>query len=326
MNRFKNILYVMESTEDNQPALQRAVALAEHNQASLTVVDVIPRINAGIRMPEGGPISKDLQAALEKKHLDDLNELTAPFLKRKKITTKILVGTPFMEIIREVLRDKHDLIIKIPENQDWIDRIFGSDDMHLLRKCPCPVWLIKPQAAKAYRRILAAVDVEDIDIAEEMTARDTLNREILQLAGSLALSDFADLHIVHAWNGIAESTLRGPFIHSSDEQVNDYLHDVYEDRKNNLDALVNDVIEKLGSQTEDYLNPQQHLVKGWPREEIPVLANDIDADLVVMGTVGRTGIPGYLVGNTAEAILNQLQCSVLAIKPPGFETPVTLED
>ena len=43
-----------------------------------------------------------------------------------------------------------------------------------------------------------------------------------------------------------------------------------------------------------------------------------------MGTVGRTGIRGLFIGNTAEAILNQVKCSVLAVKPSGFETPVRL--
>jgi len=44
-----------------------------------------------------------------------------------------------------------------------------------------------------------------------------------------------------------------------------------------------------------------------------------------MGTVARTGIQGFIMGNTAENILNQLDCSVLAVKPPGFVTPVTLD-
>jgi nucleotide-binding universal stress UspA family protein len=56
-----------------------------------------------------------------------------------------------------------------------------------------------------------------------------------------------------------------------------------------------------------------------------VLSRQLEADLIVMGTVARTGIPGFIMGNTAEAILNQIDCSVLAIKPPGFVTPVTLE-
>ncbi len=76
----------------------------------------------------------------------------------------------------------------------------------------------------------------------------------------------------------------------------------------------------------DYLKPQTHLVKGLACKEIPALTRRIEADLVVMGTVGRTGVPGFIVGSTAETILNQIDCPVLAIKPPGFATPITVED
>jgi len=58
---------------------------------------------------------------------------------------------------------------------------------------------------------------------------------------------------------------------------------------------------------------------------IAPLAAELWADLVVMGTVARTGISGLIIGNTAEAILDQLTCSVLAIKPPGVKTPVKIE-
>ena len=71
-----------------------------------------------------------------------------------------------------------------------------------------------------------------------------------------------------------------------------------------------------------YLNSEQHFVNGVPREIIPQFANSNNTDLLVLGTVARTGIPGLFMGNTAENILNRLRCSVLAIKPPGFETPV----
>ena len=41
-----------------------------------------------------------------------------------------------------------------------------------------------------------------------------------------------------------------------------------------------------------------------------------------MGTVGRSGIDGVIIGNTAEKVLNRIECSVLALKPPGFVTPI----
>jgi len=326
MRRFKNILCVVEPGEACKPALARAVTLAENNQASLTVVDVVEHVTAGIGMPEGGPISADLQAAMVSAHAQGLETLIDPYSKRIGIQTKVLIGTPFLEITREVLRNGHDLLIKIPETQVWLDRLFGSDDMHLLRKCPCPVWLIKPQAPKSYRCILAAVDVDDTYPPAELESMRALNRQILGMAGSLALSDFATLHIVHAWEAIGESAMRCSVMGTPEEEITAYVEQVRQQRQGSLDALVREAGSTLGQDTLDYLKIRTHLVKGWARKEIPALAKQIEADLVVMGTVVRTGVPGFFMGNTAETILNQIDCSVLAIKPPGFLTPVTLEE
>jgi nucleotide-binding universal stress UspA family protein len=52
------------------------------------------------------------------------------------------------------------------------------------------------------------------------------------------------------------------------------------------------------------------------------MAKQLHVDLVVMGTVARTGIAGLFIGNTAETILEQLQCSVLAVNPLGFVSPL----
>lgn len=326
MKRFKNIVCVVESGEASKPALERAVTLAENNQANLTIIEVIERITAGIGLPEGGPISSDLQAAMVNARQQELDDLVDPYRKRIAIQTNVLVGTPFLEIIREVLRNGRDLVIKIPETRDWLDRLFGSDDMHLLRKCPCPVWLIRSNALKPYRRIVAAVDVDEAYPAAELKSRQALNRQILEMAVALTLSEFAELHIVHAWEAPGESAMRGAFMRMPEEKVVAYVEQVKQQHETNLNSLIRDVTDDLEQHTLEYLNPQPHLVKGWARKEIPALAKRIKADLVVMGTVARTGVPGFIIGNTAETILNQIDCSVLAIKPAGFVTPVTLQD
>lgn len=66
-----------------------------------------------------------------------------------------------------------------------------------------------------------------------------------------------------------------------------------------------------------------HLSKTSPSEMIINTAIRHDVDLIMMGMVGRIGIPGFIIVNTAESILQQVKCSVLAIKPEGFQTPVT---
>lgn len=326
MKRFKDILCVVEGGKECLPALERAVSLAENNQASLTVVDVVERVNVGIGMPEGGPISAGLRAAMVDSHAQELEALVDPYRKRIEIHTTVLEGTPFLEIIREVLRNGRDLVIKAPEIREWLDRLFGSDDMHLLRKCPCPVWLIKPEAPKSYRRILAAVDVDDSYPPGQLETRQALNGQIMEMAGSLAVSEFAELHVAHAWAAVGESAMRhGTFMSRPEDEVVAYVEHVQQHHVRLLDALMHEAGGKLGRDAMDYLKPHLHLPRGSARKEIPALAKRIEADLVVMGTVARTGVPGFIMGNTAETILNQIDCSVLAIKPPGFVTPVTLE-
>lgn len=326
MNRFKDILCIVDTDAQYKPALERAVTLAENNQANLAVVEVVEPIPSGIGMPKGGPIAADLQKVQAKIHLQSLDTLVEPYRKRINIETRLLTGIPFLEIIREVLRNNHDLIIKIPEDHDWLDRVFGSDDMHLLRKCPCPVWLIKNHAPSSFNRILAAVDVDESEPQAKLEIQHTLNRQVLEIASSLALSDFAELHIVNAWQAIGESVMHSPFISTTEEDIDEYVKTIKQQHEDNLNKLMGEVFNKLDQDTMEYLKPQSHLVKGSPRQQIPALSKDLDVDLLVMGTVARTGLPGFFMGNTAETILSQIDCSVLAIKPPGFITPVKLQD
>lgn len=324
MNRFQNILCVFPGGWPDPSALQRAVALAENNQSRLKVVAIVAPISIGMGMPENGPISAELQASQIKMLQQSIGSVVEPYLKRVKIETGVLVGIQFLEIIREVLRYRHDLVIKVPEPQDWLDRFLGSEDMHLLRKCPCPVWLIKPSVPSPFRRVVAAIDVSHIYPPAEVKSRQSLNQQILEMAMSLALADFAELHIVHAWQAAGESAMRKPMVKKPDLDVDAYVEAVRQDHKANLDEMLQDVAQNMGKEALEFLKPRLHLVKGRARKELPPLTEKLQADVLVMGTVARTGIPGIISGNTAESILNQINCSVLAIKPPGFETPVTL--
>jgi len=71
---------------------------------------------------------------------------------------------------------------------------------------------------------------------------------------------------------------------------------------------------------------QLHLEEGRAGVVIPAVARRERINLIVMGTLGRVGIPGLLIGNTAERTLDHVDCDVLAIKPRGFETPVQLPE
>ena len=326
MNRFRNILCVISADDEgNAAVVGRAVALAEHNQARLTLLDVAPQITAGIGMPEAGPMSADLQVWMVKEREAFLSAMAEPHRQRVGIHTRVAIGTPFIEVIRQVLREGCDLVIKAPEDPGWLDRLFGSDDLHLLRKCPCPVWMIKPRPSGKFGCIVAAVDVDDSYPADEVEGRRALNRQVMEMATSLALSEFAELHVVHAWEAIGEGAMRSGFMGTDEAKVEAYVHEVEHHHEERLDALIQETTGRLGPEATGYLKPMPHLKKGWARKEIPAMIRELGADLVVMGSVARTGISGLLMGNTAEMILTQIDCSVLAAKPQGFVSPVTLE-
>ncbi|MDQ2077653.1 universal stress protein [Marinimicrobium sp. ABcell2] len=322
MKGFKNILYVCDDLVPQGTAFERAVALAENNQATLTVVGVVPTVTMGIDTASHKATPVQLQEALVKARREELTTLIEPFRTRAELHVDILVGKPFLEVIRAVLLNRYDLVIKVPENPSFVERLFGSDDMHLLRKCPCPLWFMKPEGKPAYERILAAVD---FDLESKADSSEDLNQQILEASSSLALSDLAELHIVHAWDAPGEITVR-TWSDNPDEDSKRYVEGKRARHERALADLRNQLKGKLGEEAYHYISPQLHMPRGSASKAIPETAKQLQADLIVMGTVARTGIAGLLIGNTAEAILEQLQCSVLAVKPSGFVSPVTLSD
>jgi nucleotide-binding universal stress UspA family protein len=319
MKRFSRILFVADTGNDDSAAFGQAVTLANNNQAQMTVVGLVDAVD--IRKVNAPDASRLLDAMVEERR-DQLQTLVqnAP-VTGPNIEIKVLVGNAFVEIIREVLRHRLDLVIKSVEKTANIgQRLFGGTDMKLMRKCPCPVWSIKSTQQHGYREILVGLDY-DPDNPEN----DALNLQVLEMASSLALADFSELHIVHAWHLPYEAFLRGPRMGNTDAEVDLMVQKEENKRRHWLSDMVEKGCAAQGEEAGRYLEPQLHLVKGIARRVVPGCAKEIGAELVIMGTVGRTGIPGILMGNTAEAILDQIDCSVLAIKPAGFISPVTLE-
>lgn len=322
MKRFKNILLVADGESWRETSLPRAMALAEHNQAELTILRVL---NHPRTPPLSGTSVYDrLKKAIRIDWLAQLEGIAAGAPANVNIKGKLLFEGVFPVTVQEVLQNGHDLVMKCAEESRTLkDRIFGSTDMHLLRKCPCPVWIMDSSEKAKYQCIFAAVDVES---DESNNQAHSLNRQILEMASSLALSEFSELHIVHAWEAWGESLLNTPrFNFTDDDEMADWIEQQRAVDETKVNGLMTTLSEMLSEETMRYLDPHVHIMKGKAHEVIPSLVREKKADLIVMGTVARTGIPGLIMGNTAESILNNLECSVLAVKPQGFVSPVTVE-
>ena len=308
MQRFKNILLVFDQ---NKETLRRAAVLAKHNRARLTVVGVIGELPRDRRMLIAVIPSQELERIVVEEQQEQLNKFIAPLRKqRMRVSTDVLIGRPFREIIRQVVRKKLDLVIMTAEGKVGLkERLFGSTSMHLMRKCPCPVWVMKPTRRKRYARIVVAVDPESSNQESNL-----LNVKIMELATSLAQRERSELHIVHAWKLYGEQALSVTGrVHPTD--LRKWLREEEKAHRKRLDLL----LQKF--QLDD-LKHRVHLVKGDAAAVIAKLVSEQRADLLVMGTISRTGTAGFFIGNTAEKVLLQVDCSVLTVKPDSFVTPV----
>jgi len=322
LKRFENILCVIEPDDSSNAAVIKAMTLAKNHQAKLCFVTIINK--TGI-IRSIGKNAANIQETLDEISRNKQHELKVfvhKYSQEIAVDIKILVGINFIEVIHEVLREDHDLVVKCCANPSWIERIFGSNDMQLLRKCPCPVLMLRSEQVKPCINILATVDLADDDNSK---AQGQLNQKVMEYSIAVSLVDSANLHIGSIWNAYGEDHLRySGFSHAPDDDIDTYVEKSKKEFTDKFDVFMHGSISKYGKEIKQYIQPKTHLVKGEADKEIPLMIKEHAIDLVVLGTVSRTGIPGLIIGNTAESILEQVQCSVLAIKPDGFQTTVTL--
>lgn len=316
MQYFKNILIVVTGKTRSKALLERGAALAQRNQACLTVMDVVPELPRNISALILSEAPEELQQYIIEKRSQELEQLITPLRQKKiQVEIKVLSGTPFLEIIQEVLRNGYDLVMITAEGRGGLkERLFGRTTIHLLRKCPCPVWVMKRNPPKYYRRILAAVDPTP-PLDEQ---RNALNKTIMDLATSLAQLEQSELHIIHTWMLVGETMLK-----SRTDMANNEMYQLAQIIKNEHEHWLNELLQQYDL---DKLKYQVHLLKGVAGKVIPKIAQAKGIELIVMGTVCRTGVTGLIIGNTAENVLDQVDCSVLTVKPEGYSSPVRLDE
>jgi universal stress protein E len=172
-----------------------------------------------------------------------------------------------------------------------------------------PARLADEKPSPRYSKILAAVDPvpnEEINI---------LNHKILELAIALTLREQSELHIVNAWTLVGEDYFRGGEIKVPKAAIDKMENDARLAAERSLNEL-------LRPYELSKLHAKVHLLKGPAPQVIAQLAAEEQVELMVMGSIGRSGIDGVLIGNTAEQVLSKVYCSVLALKPDGFITPI----
>ena len=314
MHRFQNILVGIDlshgdriaSPELNAPtreAVRRAIWLASQQGASLTFFSAIDISVHTQELLEQTPHSVE----------EDAGEVLAGLVTQAsdegiKAESRLVFGRSWYQIIQQVLRAQHDLVIVgTRQHSSHGHLLFGSTGLKLLRKCPCPVWITKPDPDLNDFNILVATDLSEVG---------ELALEVAVGAGQLAGGRLMVLHVLERQ---FDRDMQNTGVSSEELQA------FYDRKKAEAEQTLHDQLSQTDYRTVEG-GVQVQVREGSPELIILQTVEENQIDLLVMGTVARSGLSGILVGNTAERLFSGIPCSLLAVKPEGFVSPIVLDE
>ena len=296
----RKILVVVDPRSNEQPAAERAAWLATRVSASLELficdydLDIDAGRSATVWIDQ--PVRENLLRILREK----LEKIAAPLREQGiEIAVDVAWDHPLHDgIVRKVKASQPWLVAKDTHHHNILKRtILTNTDWHLIRDCPVPLLLVKPNAIDETPKIFAAVDPLH---THDKPAR--LDNEIVELARTLADGVGGQLHVLHTY--MAPIALIVPEA-----------------------TTINEIIEEVEKQHREafteFLAPhaipddRAHLVEGSAYERLPEITEREGAWVIVMGAISRRGVDRIFVGSTAERVLDRLPCDVLIVKPEG---------
>lgn len=309
MTKYKNILVVADPAQDNQPALSRAVHLARKSEnVEITLFLAIYDFSYEMTSMLSADERQAMRRGVVRQREEWLKDIIRPYTDEgfDIMVTVVWHNRPYEAIIAEVFSNHHDLVIKATHEHGKIGSvIFTPTDWHLLRKCPCPVLMVKEHSWPENGKILASVN-----LAADDETHDQLNDAIVNEASAIAEILGAEVNLVNAY----PATPVNITIELPEFDPASYSDAVRGHHLTSMKALRH----KHGLPEE-----QTHVVEGLPEDVIPTVAKELDAELVILGTTGRTGLSAVFIGNTAEHTIDSLNCDLLALKPEGYVSPLS---
>ncbi len=316
MSFFKNILVGIDLSHCARLSLdaltpvaddvfQRSVWLAQRTSGRLTFFSALN-------------LTEELLLMLEEKHRlvvirkieDEASQVLAELVQKAtqsgvEASAVFVRGAGWFELINQVLRQNHDLVMVGTRSvAGGGHRALGNTAKKVLRRCPCPVWVSRPEPYDRPLNVLVASDLQPTSEAA------------LRLAVSLGIAAKANSHVLHAndypvfhlWLTALPDEVGRDYHLRVLAQAEQALHDQLErtEHRSLAEPLRVHLADKVGK----------------PDEVILRCIREFNIDLLVMGTVGRTSAPGVMIGSTAERLLPELTCSVLMVKPPDFRCPI----
>lgn len=309
--RWKSILVAVGDPNRRQHmAINKAAAIARRCHAKLTLLHTFAfpyPVQAKSVLSSRQVL--DLTIAAHSKRLE---ELARP-LRQEGLSVHCAVEwdfPPHEAIVRYVLKHRPDLVVAESHRHGKLSRwLLSNTDWELIRACPAPLWFVKTPSLKAKPSLLAAVDPLH---AHAKPAR--LDDTILELGRYVAQLLDAELSMVHAYEE--------PVVYASGTLLEPIRVPLAPQRARAYVAQIKRLLAALAKRHRIAASGAL-LAQGDPSYVLPTLAARQSAQAVIMGAVSRRGAARAFIGNTAEKVLDHLNCDVIVIKPSRFVTAVT---
>jgi universal stress protein E len=305
--RWRNILVaIADPFAEVQPGLAKAAAIANRCDATLTLFNtfMVPQM-----VPPGAyESSEEILAAAVSQRQDRLRRLAKKYRLSGNVKCVVRWDCPSHEaIVRQVLRSKPDLLVTESRRHRRLARlVLANTDWELIRSCPCPLWFVRSPQLPRRLKILVAVDPSH---AHAKPAR--LDGLLLRCAQGLVQQLGGSIDVLHAYE--APLSALSAALRRSVKQPGS-VQDPSEAAACGVHKL---------AQAHEIVASRCHVEEGAADEVIESLAQQLATDVLVMGAVSRSRLAVPIIGNTAERVIDQVDCDVLVIKPAGFKTQVT---
>ncbi|WP_198683502.1 universal stress protein [Peristeroidobacter agariperforans] len=313
MNRTQNarpILVAVRTLDRSAHSiLRKAASLATLYDAPVRIVHVLA-IPQGALARAGATVRQAAQADLDQRtvRLEKLAQRAE--LRQLRVTSTVRCDYPVQDaLVREAIACHARMLLVESHGPGRLARMFLSNiDWDLIRNCPCPLWLSKSHKFNSLAPIIAAVDPLHAH-AKPAMLDDTIVAHAIEASGSRP----SKVVLCHAYSlpqgAITGSPVEAHWIAMTEDEQRAYQRDLER------------AIERLQRKA-DIPSDNAAVVRGDPAFQLPRLAKKHSAALVVMGAVSRRGLKRVFIGNTAERVIDKLDCDVLVLKPRGFKSLV----
>jgi universal stress protein E len=314
------------------PLLRKALTLARRFDASLQLVHIaqpymdmadaeLVRNMARPSYPDviGADLGWNSDRPTYALVLDDLKQRAQELQKRIEkqarrsgvdVTATVVRDYPIADaIVRQVLEHKPDMLIAQSHRHGKLARaLMSQTDWELIRNCPCPLWLSKSERLSKRAKVLAAID--PLHSRAKPTRLDDV---ILRAALAVAADKPAQVIACHAYTPphsvMPAMTAELYWEPLSEKELERYRTDVRRTMERRLARYEIPARNRL-------------LEPGEPASALVRTAKQHRVGVIVMGAISRSALKRFFIGNTAEIVIDDVDCDVLVVKPASFRTPV----